>query len=232
MPYVLNQDHLACAFASGHITTAGRPAAIRVVHVGDLIVSSQAVAACDPMVDIARAPFRQKVPNGRHRTTLAIANYGDHERVAFARVEFSTEPPVSWQMGVRDTTDDPATLGPTECYGYGVDSGTGCFMDAVVVTLLAARIAQDDLIDDVVMEAMDKTYEPSRSWADVRPSAERDENIICFSSGLGDGSYPSFFGFDGGGSVCQLVTDFLLFYEDPATSEPPNTKPWWQIWRR
>jgi hypothetical protein len=61
---------------------------------------------------------------------------------------------------------------------------------------------------------MQTTYRGTRSWFDCRPSSERDENIICFSSGWGDGSYPSFFGFSAEGRLCALVTDFFILSEE------------------
>ena len=78
--------------------------------------------------------------------------------------------------------------------------------------LFAGRIAQEEGFVDAMMEEMQETYEHTRSWLDVRLNAERDENIICFSTGWGDGSYPSFFGLDAGGNVCQPASrDFRLF---------------------
>lgn len=68
-----------------------------------------------------------------------------------------------------------------------------------------------------------------RAWANVRPDADREENIICFRSGFGDGSYPSFFGFDANGQVCQLVTDFGLFYDEP--EEASGSRRWWEFWK-
>jgi hypothetical protein len=52
---------------------------------------------------------------------------------------------------------------------------------------------------------MDKTYKPTWMWLDWRPSPERRENIICFSSGWGDGVHPSFFGLSAEGSLTALV---------------------------
>jgi hypothetical protein len=230
MPYTLNREHVAVAFSSGELLNGDEPVAMKAVEVGPLIVTSQVLAASDPFVVHEPAPFTQSVPNGRHPVTLAIANYGTDERVAFARVLFSDQPPVSWQMAVTELNEGLSTLGPDEFFGYGVDAGTGCFMDPAAGKLLSQRATQDEnFVEDVMVAEMDKTYLHTRSWVDIRPIASRDENIICFSSGFGDGSYPSFFGFDVNGEVCQLITDFCLFHEE--TTQPSEQKLWWEFWK-
>ncbi len=39
--------------------------------------------------------------------------------------------PVKWELATR-IGEDLSTLSANEVFGYGVDSGTGCFMDADV----------------------------------------------------------------------------------------------------
>lgn len=197
---------------------------MKLVSAGELIVTSHLVAASDAFVDPEPDPFTQSVPNGRHPATLAIADYGTDERVAFARVQFSRLPIESWKMAVTSRAMNPATLGPGKHFGYVVDAGTGSFMDPAAGKLFAARCRSDDDFLDDIGKLLD-----TQLWANTRPDVAHEENVICFSSGFGDGSYPSFFGFDATGEVCQLVTDFGLFYEAPL--ETPGAKRWWQFWR-
>jgi hypothetical protein len=39
----------------------------------------------------------------------------------------------------------------------------------------------------------------------------RQHNLAAFSTGVGDGRYASYIGFDAKGKPCRLVTDFALF---------------------
>src|SRR3954453_18022250 len=78
-----------------------------------LLVTSGALAASDPFVFPDPPPFTQAIPAGRYPVSVAIACFGEgdesDERVAFARVELSNLPVVSWAMAVTER-QDPATL--------------------------------------------------------------------------------------------------------------------------
>jgi Protein of unknown function (DUF4241) len=213
MAYAPNPRHVEIAFSSQSLLQHGKPVEFQCREIGHLLVTSGALAASDPFVFPDPPPFTQAIPAGRYPVSVAIASFGESddsdERVAFARVELSNLPVVSWAMAVTER-QDPATLEHDGYFGYGVDAGTGCFMDPVAGRLLAERMDREDEYFNVMIDGMEATYKNTRSWLDWRPSPERDENIICFSSGWGDGSYPSFFGFSAEGGVCMLLTDFFI----------------------
>jgi len=90
-------------------------------------------------------------------------------------------------------------------------------------------IYADEHYSTKLMEAMNATYENTRSWADYRLDRS-DLNVMAFSSGIGDGLYPSYFGRIGDTVVC-LITDFLMF-DVPEASPSTTIKPrWWQFWK-
>jgi Protein of unknown function (DUF4241) len=216
MAYALDQRHLDIAFSSGSFLQRGKPIEFQCLDIGQLLVTSGALAASDPFVSPNPAPFTQAIPAGRYPVSVAVACFGAgderDERVAFARVELSNTTAVSWTMALTEG-QDPTTLEHDGFFGYGVDAGTGCFMDPAAGRLLAERMGREDEYFNVIIDEMEKTYRHTRSWLDWRPSSEGDENIICFSSGWGDGFYPSFFGFNGEGRPCALVTDFFVLSE-------------------
>jgi Protein of unknown function (DUF4241) len=216
MAYAPNPRHVEIAFCSQSLLQHGKPVEFQCREIGHLLVTSGALAASDPFVFPDPPPFTQAIPAGRYPVSVAIASFGEgdesDERVAFARVELSNLPAVSWAMAVTER-QDPATLEHDGYFGYGVDAGTGCFMDPVAGRLLAERMDREDEYFNVMIDGMEATYKNTRSWLDWRPSPERDENIICFSSGWGDGSYPSFFGFSAAGGICMLLTDFFILTE-------------------
>jgi hypothetical protein len=213
MPYTLSEKIVIGAFAAGQLPHSDGFVKMKVAQIGELVVTSNTVVATDPIVVSMIKPFTQPVPNGRHPVTVAIATIDGYERIAFARVEFSRQAPVTWKMAVMDG-QDPASLKPGHFFGYGVDGATGCFMDNVAGTLMGQRYQEEGpyfAFGDLIVDAMESSYQDSRQWGVVHPIEGRDENIICFTTGYGDGAYPSFFGFDADGAVAQLVTDFMLF---------------------
>src|SRR5215475_3938146 len=216
MAYAPNPRHVEIAFSSQDLLQYGKRVEFQCREIGHLIVTSGALAASDPFVSPDPPPFTQTIPAGRYPVSVAIACFGAgeerDERVAFARVDLSNLPPLSWTMALTEG-QDPAALEHDGYFGYGVDAGTGCFMDPIAGRLLAERMEQDDEYFNVIMDGMQTTYRHTRSWLDWRPSPERDANIVCFSSGWGDGHYPSFFGFSSEGRLCVLLTDFLILTE-------------------
>ena len=104
---------------------------------------------------------------------------------------------------------------------YGVETGTGCFLDADTRALLLHRgnfdawlDAYDAYIDDALMDAMEKSNELSCGWADLVIDTDTGANLVAFSSGWGDGGYVTYIGHEANGDVACFTTDFSLLRED------------------
>lgn len=195
------------AFTEGYqVQVEGQDYRLHTQAIGELELPTGQLVACDPLVS-CDGPFTQAVPKGRYPLQLAIARIGDDERVAFARIVFAPGPATRWEMALVKG-QDPNTLGPDECFGYGVDSGTGGFMDAAALRSYEARRDQEgEAFDERLFAELDKTYQHTRSWYLLPTDAG---NVAFFSSGYGDGAYPSYFGYDADGRLVAVVTDFLL----------------------
>jgi hypothetical protein len=208
-PYALDTALLALAESGAGTQRDGKEIHFSSRDIGLLEITTGQVAASDPLVQPDPPAFTQPVPNGRHPVRVLIARFGSDERIAFAQLRFSEAAPVRWEMAhVGNQANEP--LGEGQFFGYGVDAGTGCFMDPRAGALLAARMEVEDEYFETIIDAMEATYAHTRSWLDFRPNPQEPENVICFSSGWGDGAYPSFFGFDAQGRPVMLVTDFLV----------------------
>ncbi len=182
-----------------------------VLGIGELRIRSGRVAASDPLVCPKPAPFTVAVPHGDHVVELAIAKFpnGD-ERVAFARLRLDdSQGVVTWELARQEGQNLADLTGRDQFFGYGVDTGTGCFMDAEAGALLEALMDDKPDTFEHIMDAMEATYKHTRSWLDFRPQAQSPLNIMCFTSGFGDGAYPSFFGLGLEGNPVSLITDFL-----------------------
>lgn len=187
-------------------------ARVTVAEVGSLAVTSGELVAGDPFLLGPHDPgFALPVPAGRHPVSVAVAQIlpaepgaDPDERIAAAMVRFGPAEAVRWELALTPG-QDPAQLGDEEFYGFAVDSGTACFADPQAVKLFCDG---GTALADVLTERLAGNYRHTRDWADF-PVGD-GVNLVAFSSGWGDGSYPAWAGYDAGGQLCALAADFFL----------------------
>ncbi len=208
--YQLNPQNVKDAFDGQERMIGKNKATFYTQPVDKIVITSGTIATCDPFVDTNPEPYTFQFPTGEFPVELAIAKFeSDDERVVYARIVFSDQAAATYEMAALEG-QDLASLTEREYFGYGVDAGTGCFMDASIASIYDEKMAENEALYDDLFDEMDKSYQHTRSWLSFKPSDDRPENIICFSSGWGDGMYPSFIGKDAKGDVVSLVTDFFV----------------------
>lgn len=239
---------LTGAFTPGFVGEADEERyPVRTVRIGEVHISSGRVIVVDPFLMSTRdRPLTVSVPPGRYPVDLAVADAGDSgQRVALARLLFSDMPPVRWALAVTDE-QDPATLTGDQIFGYGVDAGTGAFVDAAVPAWLereypwAAGVGYLEQVqgpDPAILRPhigeVDRYMTLVDSWQ-VRGEAAAPElgipygfvlveplgpgGAAMFSSGWGDGYYASWVGYDADDHPVVIVTDFAVI---TAVNFPP-----------
>jgi hypothetical protein len=176
-----------------------------VASAGRLSLPSGRIVACDPLTAGRPTPFIQTVLPGRYTVDLSLARREDGvEFVAMARLKFTNRKPAVWVMALLKG-QNPATLSDGGFFGYYSESGTGSFLDADAVSREDFLYSED--IDSLLVE-LTGNFKPHRYWLDY--PIDRRLNMVMFSSGEGEGSYPSYFGIDNEGDICTLVTDFRI----------------------
>ena len=209
----LNPD-LSESFVDGRdVKTVIGKATLSVRAIGELSVPTGSLVACDPFVFFDAKPFTQKVPIGTFPVLASIAQLDGEERVAYLTLKISDEPTVRWELALLQGQDTKA-LKPGKYFGYSVDAGTGSLMDAKAAAVFLKKLekeAWDNKLDytNSMMKEIDEHEVKTWSWGNFKLE-ESDANLITISSGLGDGSYPSYFGFDSQGRVTSFITDFLV----------------------
>ena len=198
---------------------SGELVRINVKEIGGLRLVSGEVAACDPFICQDPRPFTRTVEPGTYPVRLAIAQIESDRRIAFAGVFFSELSAVNWEMAVLPG-QEVADLEPGYEFVYPVDSGTGCFGDLRAMKQMDSQMGKGDFSMNII-RLMDQTYIHTRSWAEITPEPEGG-NVFLFSSGYGDGGYPSYFGIDAQGVACCLVTDFYILGKKQPEDEAPN----------
>jgi hypothetical protein len=209
-------------------------------EMGELKLPSGRIMACDPIAFQPFPPFTVTVKPGSYPGTAYIINYAENNdnRVALAAVFFNDEKAVRWEMALISKKQRLADLEEGSFFGYPVDAGAGGFMSAEAADFYEAKMREDyeqnrdkyemdiggasvfigGLFDDMpwdkLIEKFQADYVPTYSVLNEELEGSGGLNMLMFSSGLGDGHYPSYFGYDQNGQVSCLVTDFLIIDED------------------
>ena len=177
------------------------------VDIGKLNVETGKIVAGDPILLRDLGPFEQPFPVGQFPVQLSIARYNSDDRVAFSRSYFSTAPVTKWEFAL-ESGQTQIPIGSDSIYGFGVDAGIAVYIDA------KAKLAYKEM-DDKDARLWDKIYiqemgtHQHMTW-DYTLHPFGGHNIACFSTGLGDGFYASYVGYDSTGQICRLLTDFGL----------------------
>jgi len=172
---------------------------------GKIKIESGKIIACDPIVMINATPFTQIFPKGEFPVHLAIAKTKIDERVAFSRIVFSNKPIAKWEFALLDG-QQPTSLNDSSAYCYGVDAGTGIFVDSLSNVVFNKKDVSEwkaVFVTKVIKNGNNGFMQDFEG-----------HNLATFTTGYGDGCYSTYIGFDKEGKVCQLLTDFGLV-------------PWW-----
>ena len=175
------------------------------------------------IVPDTRYHLKKTVKPGRYPVIVAVADFqpiGD-TRFACAMLRIDDEATVRWEVAFINEPDPNQTDNRP---AYGVDAGTGCFVDwdaaEIIEDLVSLEIVypekdEFEMFCDRVIAEMEKNsfgnHSLTAGWANMKVSDDTEANIIAFSSGWGDGGYASFWGYDASGNLTSLVTDFALF---------------------
>jgi hypothetical protein len=203
----------------GDAELSGR--SIGVIHMGNVELTSGRIVAADPLAQPDRPALARTVAPGDYPVTL----YQAFGRIAAASMRFAEGKPDHWELAVLPG-QDLATLKDDEFFGYPVDAGLGCYMDADTLALIEEREAQVqaqkpdadiNYYDDVLAADLDAN---KGHYALHRPMAGKRGNVAVFWSGWGDGFYPVFWGLDKDGRPLALLTDFGVIENADGRREP------------
>ena len=194
---------------------------INAIHMGNVELISGRIVAADPLAQPDRPALARTVAPGEYPVTL----YQAFGRIAAASMRFAEGKPDHWELAVLPG-QDVATLKDGEIFGYPVDAGLGCYMDADTLELIGEREAQAqaqkpdadvNYYDDVLAADLDAN---KGRYALHRPITGKKGSVAVFWSGWGDGFYPVFWGLDRDGRALVLLTDFNVVENADGRKEP------------
>ncbi|WPC22859.1 DUF4241 domain-containing protein [Brachyspira hyodysenteriae] len=195
-----------------------------VLDIGKVNLSSGKIIACDPlayMYDDQVTPFIQTVKPDKYKVSLLIIK--DEERISIAKISFSDNEPKRYELAVTGE-EDLSEVEEGEFFGYPVDAGMGCFCDydaAKKYFEYENKLEEesggdfdnryDDLFSDLLEDNAKKNPKYQSEYGDWLNwnIPESNSNIVLFTSGYGDGYYPSYFAYDENDNICALYTIFI-----------------------
>lgn len=208
-------------FVDGPVGTAtggGEQQVITVEEVGELALPTGRLVAADPFVvwpEDAEA-FTDAVEPGRYPVSVSLVSYIDGDgvpderqgyRVAAARVTISDEPAYSWRPAVMPGEHVPMLPVMPE-FGYDVKSSTGAFFDLAAASVLDRLVSDDELGNCDLIDALGAVGGGRGPANVVEPRSGL--NVVAFSTGWGDGVYPTWVGRNTAGDPVAFVTDFFV----------------------
>ena len=192
---------------------------VTLLELGTIPLDDGSLVACDPYVgEPDEQPFTRRLEPGDHDVVLVVATVqDDHRRNAAAMLTGTMATIRRWELALRPGQKVADLEGDEEFFGYPVDAGTGCFASQAAFRATSGVLAADaGMLEDPLSEAL----EVSSHDAVVGSAAPGAPPVAMFTSGWGDGAYPTWFGIDGDDQVSVVLTDFLVNSEAPPV-EPP-----------
>lgn len=188
----------------GTAQTTGGPVSLAINDLGALVLPSGRIVAGDAFLVAGAPALTRTVPPGDYVVSIALAATPTDARVAAAIVRFGAGTPASWALATVPG-QDATSLAPDQFLGYAVDSGTGAFTSPEAARLVPVS---SDPAQDPILQQLAQTEVATWATANVVLDPASGANLIAFTSGFGDGDYPSYWGLDASGQPLVLVTDF------------------------
>lgn len=204
-------------FVQNGICTVHEPeVTIRVEKTALIRLPSGSVIGCDPYCIAESEAFNRSVKPGIYQ---GFISHEEHGRPMAAKISFGSGKVVKWEMAMCPSWVK-ASANASQRFGYGVDGGIGCFVDATAKDLLTkqkALVLSKQLARGFFEGS--KRGERTREWVSIPlGSTSNSPNVLAVESGPGDGSYASWWGLDVQGNPVCLVTDFDMLHETASVS--------------
>lgn len=182
---------------------------------GELYLSSGKIVACDPLITNDKEAFEVQFPTGHF--PIHIHKEKETNCIAYVEIVFSQKKISRWELAIckGQNIED---LADGEIFGYPVESGMGCVMDADTQNhlndleqMLFKRKGADfmGIYEEFFHEHFFNENGAIDQFALLTPNDEKQNNIIAFEAGYGEGFYASYIGFDEENQPVKLVSEFI-----------------------
>lgn len=196
--------------------------------VGTVDVPSGKVVVADPLdylsgEHIIAPVLEREIPKGSYPAEVSICRHNEIGiRMCTTRLKIKETAAVRYELAKSEEATAAAHLKDVIMHGFPVDAGMMCFIDAEGAKKYAEFLDKwhrenpdgnhyNDYFAAFFAESDKKLPQFQREGGDFIEWANPDtgERMVQISSGFGDGFYQSFWGFDDGGDVCELIVPLV-----------------------
>lgn len=182
---------------------------------GKIHLPSGKLVACDPLITHDMKEFVIHFPVGDF--PVFVHKERDSNCIAYVEIVFQNEEATTFKMATTEGQHIEDLQGE-EVFGYPVESGMGCFMDAETqdsLNHLENRLFHRKGADfmGIYEEFFHGHFFDENGAIDqfafLKPDEEKPGNIFAFETGYGDGFYASYIGFGAENQPVKIITEFI-----------------------
>lgn len=201
----------------------------KILKLGNLNITSGKIIVSDPLYSLPYAgtdKFEKTVKKGSFPVVVAVFEDKKNGPIYMAsKLSFSKAQPVKFQLALK-ANEDYTKLNEDEIYGYPVQTGLASFCDAkaqidyqVFCNEVKKKYRNPNIYETYFARAFEengknnpKWQSPQGDWLNFNiPNSKY--NIVMMNSGVENGVYPSYWGYDEYGEICCLITPFVSISE-------------------
>ena len=188
---------------------------IETFETGKIYLPTGQIVACDPLITNDMKSFNMNFPQGEF--PVLVHKERESNCVAYVEIVFGEAEISDWKIATTDG-QNVEELKDEEIFGYPVESGMGCFMDAEtqenlnhLEQKLFHRKADDfmGIYEEFFHEHFFDENGAIDQFAFLKPDEEKPGNIFAFETGYGEGFYASYIGFSKENMPVKIVTEFI-----------------------
>lgn len=184
-------------------------------EVGNLYLPTGKLIACDPLVTQEMPSFSTQFPTGSF--PVIIHKERESNCIAYAEIIFDPSSVSHWEMATLNN-QNLSELKDGEIFGYPVESGMGCYMDAETQECLIQlenklfhRKGADymGIYEEFFHQHFFDEHGAIDQFAFLKPNEEKPGTIFAFETGYGEGFYGSYIGFSETHIPVKIITEFI-----------------------
>lgn len=188
---------------------------IETFDAGKIHLSTGSIVACDPLITNDMPAFKVNFPQGDF--PVLVHKERESNCIAYVEIVFSDAQISEWKLATTDGQNIEELKGE-EIFGYPVESGMGCFMDAETqdcLNHLEKRLFHRKgaefmgIYEEFFHEHFFDENGAIDQFAFLKPDEDKAGNIFAFETGYGEGFYASYIGFGIHGEPVKLVSEFI-----------------------